>query len=515
MSEIYGYTGLDTCDKYILNNPTLTVDRNDCLFNDDFAVVCKDFLTPCTKGNWQTTVLDALQQAVATTKTDDLIKLFDKESVGDLTLAFRMQNHHPIYCRMGAKPLIIGIGNNGNYLCEQINDLQGLADKYIALNAGEKAKITKDKVVVFNSKGVKIKKTPQPVKENGYREYDYTPADEVYCLSNAINNALLSLTGDSKINLDYLKITPKCADKIRHIVLIGEGTDNNANQCAKYVFELLCNIPTTALSSTEFIHGAKIVDKNTLLIALSQKGETTTTVWGADYAKRNGARVIGITSDITSHLARICPFVINPDCQMTASQVSLKSFVNSYTSLCFLALYIGQKRGIVSDLYLSVAIKMAQMLTGKIMESTKSTPTSDMLIYTIKNAQNLIFTGCGIDYPMAEEACAKLCDIRGTNACPLPMDILQHINADNHTVFAIISNKDYLTHSHKILKALQQQGAKVVIITTSNIEAELTDFDHIVSFGDSIPIFNILPMLAGLYKTATSNQSQQKMETVS
>ncbi len=504
MSEIYGYAGHDICDEYILNNPALMANKNNCVANDDFAVICQEFITPCHSTDWQTVVIGMLNNAVSTTKCDDLLKLFHKDSVADLTLAYKMQNHNAIYCRMGAKPLVIGISNQGNYLANQIKALQNVADKYIALAPGEKAKITKDKIIIYNKKGIKIKRLPQPIDKERHFDYDYSPADEIYCCTNGVNTAISALCNDGKINLDHLKISSRTADKIKHIVLIGEGSSHNACLGAKYVFEFLCNIPTTALSATEFIHSAKIVDKNTLVIALSQTGETTQTVWSADYAIKNGAKAVAVTADTTSHLARTVPFVINTDCQLTSSSVSLKSFINSYLSLCLLALYIGQKRGIVSQLYLSVAVKMAQLLAGKIVESTKPTRALDMLTYMLKDADNLIFTGCGIDYCIAGEASAKMWDIAQINGKALPMDMLPHTDTNNHTIVAIISNKDYLPHSKKILQDAQKQGAKVIIVTTSSIETDLYPFDKIVSFSDNIPIFNIIPIVVGLYKATVT-----------
>lgn len=503
-SEIYGYAGLNPCDDYILNNPALTAIRPHCAANDDFVVVCKEFVTTCHNTHKSTMIMDMLSNAIPTTKNDDLLKLFDDDSVADTTLAYKMQSHGAIYCRMGAKPLVIGIGGQGNYLANQVKALQAVADKYIALCHGEKAKITKDKITIYNKKGIKIKKSPVPIDKDKHFDYDYSPADEIYCCQNGVSTAVSALCNGGKIHLDQLKINGRAADKFNHIILMGEGTSYNACLGAKYVFELMCNIPTTAISSTEFIHSAKIVGKNTLVIALSQTGETTPTVWGADYAVKNGAKTVALTADSDSHLARICPYVINTDCQLTSQKVSLRSFINSYLCLCLVALYIGNKRSIVSQLYLSVTIKMAQLLTGKIIESTKPSRELDMLTYMIKNAENLIITGCSIDYCVAREVSAKMWDIAQINAKAVQTDTLPHTNTSNHTIVAIISSKDYLSHTAQILKNAQNQGAKVIVVTTSGIESDLVAFDNIVSFSDSIPIFNILPIVTGIYKSTVT-----------
>lgn len=515
MSQIYAYAGFDPCDEYdeyILNNPPLATDcannvsLADCVADDDYVVMCQRFINLCSAN----AILTMLNKEAPNQKTDDLLKLFTKDTVADLTLAYRLQNHNTIYCRMGAKPLVIGISQKGNFLADSVKALQPVADKYIALKPGEKAKITKDKITVFNKKGVKIKKSAKIIDKERHFDYDYCPADEIFCCQNAVKTAINALCTDGKINLDHLKISKRHADKINHVVLIGEGASHNACLGAKYVFELLCNVTTTAMSSTEFIHSSKIVDKNTLLVALSQTGETTSTIWGADYAIKNSAKVVALTADVSSHLGRTCDFVINTDCQLSSTSQSLKSFINSYLCLCILALYIGQKRGIVSDLYANVSIKMAQLLCGKIVESTKPSHATDMLAYMINEADSLVFTGCGVDYCACLEARAKLWHVAGISADCITTDMLPHTDTSGKTILAIISNKDYLHHSAKILQKAQNQGAKVIIVTTSNIEADLDGFEKIVAFGDSVPIFNILPITAGLYKTAVFSNDSAK-----
>jgi glucosamine--fructose-6-phosphate aminotransferase (isomerizing) len=435
----------------------------------------------------------------------ELIKTLDSMLLGDISYAFIANDENAIYCKSLGKPLFIGIGSDGFYVSSELISLVNTAEKYIFINEGESAKLTKDRVIIFDTKGKKIKKTATAVPEQSCFENDYAIKDEIFYCPLTVKETYKQFIKKSKINLDYLKLNRHAVDKISQIIITGAGCSYNVASISAYNFSMMCDIPTYAYPSGELRYSGCIINKNTLLIAVSHRGESDDTIACVKRFKNFGAKVIAVTSNELSYLARLSDEIVNPNCDFESNDVSLRCFISTYLAMSFLSLYIGNKNGVVTELYLNVTIKMAELLSGKVSSAIKPSPLFEKVAYAIADSDNVFVTGLGADYSLSLEGADKLRSIAKVNAssfCTSELVEKCHSILNGSLVLALLTNKDLLQQSLYNLRRAKSLGANVIIITTQNIEEEVSDFENIISFNDSIPLFNVLPCIAGIYKIA-------------
>lgn len=457
------------------------------------------------------TMLYVLEYLDTNSKTQ-IIKSTTPDLVGDLTFAYFDKQSDAIYCQMGASPIVIGLGNNFNVFASEIGAISNLTNRFIILQKGEKAKITRDKIIVLNNKNHKIKKSILKFNKDIEYNNDFYLSEQLFTLSSNISSLIDGVIKNDKICYNKLKINRLNSKIYSKIVLVSDEPCYCACLSAKKILTILCDLPTEIYCSDEYVRENKNIDNSTLLIAVSILGENTSLTSCVNFAKSCNAKVIGITGNSYSYLARLSDYVIKtPEANFNCDyNISLNTFSLIYLSICIFAIHFGHILGTVSDVYMDVAIKMVQMLPGKIAQSTKSTPLKEKLAYMLIQSENVVFTGCGIDYPVAVDSSKMLSKIAKKSISTLPLFDLESAYIDNDTtIVAIISNKDYLYEFKNILKEAKVKGAKIIVVTNCNIEDNLDCFEHILCMPDSLPIYNILPSSVGLYSIALLCEKNQ------
>lgn len=435
----------------------------------------------------------------------DIIKKITPMIDGNPTYAFISNDEKAIYCKKGNAPLVIAVGNGGVFLSSEVNAVIHCADKYFFLEDGECARVSADRITVYDKKYKKIKKQFLSVPESGYFENDYPVSDEIFYCPSAVKQSISAFEKDGKLNFDYLKLSRRSIDKIEQIVLVGEGSSYNASKACKYNFDSFTDIPCFVYESSRLNDSFEQMSKNTLFIAVSHRGENSDTVECAKKAEKLGARTIAVTSNPCSYLAHICRDLINPGCDFESGEISCRSFLSQYVALTMFALYLGRKQSIVTELYLSVTMKMAQMISGKISSSVKSSPKAEKTAEEILDADYVFCTGLGIDCALADEAALKLRRIAGINASSYSAgELFASVKPllSNSVVAAFITNPDDMEKTLRPLREIKSTGAKVLIITCADNEDRPYEFENVISWADSVPVFNPLPCITGFYKIA-------------
>ncbi len=457
------------------------------------------------------TMLYVLEYLEANSKTE-IIKSTTQDLVGDLTFAFFDKKSDAIYCQMGASPIVIGLGDKFNIFASEIGAISHITSRFIVLQKGEKAKITRDKVTVFNNKNHKIKKSIVKFNKNIEYNNDFYLSEQLFTLSSSISSLIDGVVKNDKLSYNKLKINRLNSKIYSRIVLVSDESCYCASLSAKKILTILCDLPTEVYCSNEYVRENKNIDNSTLFIAVSILGESTSLTSCVNFAKSCNAKVIGITGNSYSYLARLSDYVIQtPEANFNCEyNISLNTFSLIYLSISLFAIHFGHILGTVSDVYMDVAVKMLQMLPGKIAQSTKHTPLNEKFAYMLTQSENIIFTGCGIDYPVALD-CAKILSkiAKKSVSTESLFDVTSAYLGKDTTIVAIITNKDYLYEFKTILKEAKHKGAKIIIVTNCNIEDSLDCFKHILCLPDSLPIYNILPSSVGLYSLALSCEKIQ------
>ncbi len=425
---------------------------------------------------------------------------------GSPTIAFICNNQKAIYCMVGAKPLLIGTNKNGYYISSELSALDEASDKYISLCKGELVKITEDRIYIYDKNLKKVKKSANTISKPEKNPCEYSYSEQLLTLPSITKDILGQYVNDTKLHFEKTKLTARLLGRLDNIILTGSGSSFNIADIIRSHLELMTDIPVWALPAGELCHSGAIVDSDTLIIPMSASGESTDTILSTIRAKELGARAVGICCKKYSHLERICDSILVADSDFSNSSPIMQCNTAIYFTACLLSLFISNKLDIAKDMYVNLALKMAQMLPGKILTATKELPSLTMLATRLSARSKIIITGLGADYPLSVEGASMLNSISSLSCVPCQICGLLSsygTSISEYTVIVPITNEKYLHVITPYLLRAKVLGAEIIILTLSNIEEEIKDFDNIVSFDDSIPLFNPLIILGAIYKTAT------------
>ena len=267
------------------------------------------------------------------------------------SFAFISSEENAIYCKSGKFGLILGTSPDGCFISSELGALMPFCEKYAVLENGETAKIFQDRILVFDSKMRKIKKSFQNIKAQSYAVNNYFQNYELYCCPLAVKEIYNRFVINHQINFDYLKLSARYIDKIDRIILFGQGSSEKIAFSSKSLFETYCGITTIAFQSSEFLYSNTPVDKNTLIIAISQDGENKATLSAVKKAHEFGAKTVAITKNKLSALSGECNLSIITGNEYE-NNMPASAFISHYLTLCLFSFYLSSKLEIISDLSL-------------------------------------------------------------------------------------------------------------------------------------------------------------------
>ncbi len=369
-------------------------------------------------------------------------------------------------CLIAAKrrsPLIIGFGEDENFVASDIPALSGRAGEFCVLADGDCALVTKNGARIFGASGkeVKRRKKTNPVgAESITREgYPHFMLKEIHESPEAIRR-----TAESFFKLSKVKLK-KLFSGAREIIITGCGTAFNSGLAAKEYFLHIAHIPCRAEIASEFRYSRPEIDAQSLVIAVSQSGETADTVEAAKLARRKGARVIAVTNVPYSAAARAASFCV-PICAGTEVCVAAtKSYVAQIAALYLLANFCAGKQDAARQELLKTAAACKKLLNAG--------ENFDGCAREIQKSSAVFFIGRGADYAAAREGSLKLKEVSYVFSDGYAAGELKHGTLaliDGSTSSVIITTQSRL--AEKCLNAAEQiasRGGKIYIIATAKM----------------------------------------------
>jgi glucosamine--fructose-6-phosphate aminotransferase (isomerizing) len=406
-------------------------------------------------------------------------------------------------------PLIIGLGKDENFIASDIPAVLEYTKDFIILDDGEVALITKDRVEVYNIQGEKIDKKPLRVnwdvsvaEKAGYKHF---MQKEIHEQPRTISDTITGFSSSKNKELyDLMKNTDR-------LYIIACGTSYHAGLVGKFWIERFAKIPVEVDYASEYRYRDRIINDRTVVLGISQSGETADTRFALLDAQKEGAKTVGLVNVVGSSLSRETDFVLYTYCGPEIGVAATKTFTAQLVSLLLFALEIGLEKGTVSFTdYDFIHRQLLHIPSGveKILEKDEEIKE---LAHRYMNATDFLFLGRNMNYPIALEGALKLKEISYIHAEGYPAGEMKHgpiALIDEKMPVVCISPKDRFYE--KIFSNIQEVKArkgKVISVATEGDDRIKQVSDEVIYIPETIdplyPVLTVIPLQMLSYHIAT------------
>jgi len=431
----------------------------------------------------------------------DAVRNSLKKVVGAYALSiFYADNPDRLIAARKNAPLIIGLGENENFIASDVPAILEYTKKVIYLDDNEVAEVYKNSVNVYNLDGCRVDKKielipwePIALSKMGYKHY---MLKEIHEQPDIIRQTLSGrlITCDKPVQLNEVKLSKNHLKNLNRIQIIACGTSLHAGLIGKSLIEDMIGIPVDVEASSEYIYKKPIVDSNSLVIGVSQSGETADTITAINMAKAKGAHILIITNRVDSTMARLADSLLPINAGIEVSVAATKSYTAQLLAFYLLVLYLAETKGVISredstkfkQELLSLPQKVEIILSNR--EPIKACAKK------FHSTRDFIYIARGINFPVALEGALKLKEISYINATGYPAGELKHgpiamLDETLPVLAILVPGKVY----DKVLSNSEEakaRDAKLIALTSADDPHLTTIFDDILTVPSVDEVFS-------------------------
>ena len=444
-------------------------------------------------------------------KNNDMVKTLNEASKilrGSYAFVVMVDKDEHIYATRNAIPMIAAIADDGNYVASDVPAILAYTKKYMLLNDLDIVKLSKDKIEIFDKNLNKCEKeikvfegTMDAATKNGYEHFmlkEINEQDKVF--KDTINYYYDGSMKSLEKNFGFIK-------KFKKIDIVACGSAYHTGIVGKSLIEKYADIPVNVEVASEYRYKKCFYDKDTLLIVVSQSGETADTLAALRKAKNDGITTMAIVNVIGSSIAREADHVVYIKAGFEIAVATTKAYLAQVAIFSLIALYLGKTKNIISDEeYKKISDEIKEM--PKLIQKTIKNDNYIEIADKIYNKKQIFFIGRAIDYAIALEASLKLKEISYINSVAYQAGELKHgtisLIAKNTPVIALLTDEEIAEKTISNIKETKARGAYVILVT--NMIPNEKFYDKIITI-DKIeeilqPILTIIPLQLLSYRIA-------------
>ncbi len=414
-----------------------------------------------------------------------------------------------LYAIKKNSPLIIAKGEDENYIASDMPAILKFTNRFITLNNGDFAKINSHEIKVFNKNGTEIEKEVKKfegdassIDKNGYEHYMQKEImEQPEVIKRTLNEYLTN-------NMDQLFKNMPNFSEYEKIHIVACGSAMHAGLIGKSLIEEYANIPVDVEIASEFRYKKLFLNEKSLVIAVSQSGETADTLAAVEIAKQHNADTLGIINVVGSSIARETDLVLYTKAGSEIAVATTKAYSAQTALLSLIALNIGQNnidRGELKELLECIKKLPTQMEI--LLNNDKLYQEIAQTLYTQKD---IFFIGRDIDYAIAMEGSLKLKEISYIHSEAYPAGELKHgtisLIEEGTPVIAVVTNKEIAEKTISNIKEVRSRGADVTLLTNTNCDVESDFYHHKIVIPTTHkliqPLLTILPLQKISYEVA-------------
>ena len=392
-----------------------------------------------------------------------------------------------LYVVREASPLILGVGVGENYFASDVTALVSHTKNVIYLEDGEFAKLTPDSITVYDCAGREVKKpisrvtwSVEAAEKGGYEHF---MLKEIMEQPAAVKAALAPRIHEGRVQLDDFEMSAEELKSISKIIITACGSAYYAGCSGRYAIERLCRVPVQVELASELRYADPMVDEHTLVLVISQSGETADTIAALRECKARGAKVIGIVNVVGSTIAKLSDLTLYTFAGPEIAVATTKGYTTQLTVLYLFALYLADKLGRIDADSYTALVKELQHLPRRIQQ------TIDMNWQLPKLAsryasRSLFFIGRNTDYAVALEGALKMKEISYLHAESYAAGELKHgtiaLIEENQPVIAVCCNEALLDKTLSNIVEVKARGAKVLALSVKGNKKIVSQADDVI-----------------------------------
>ena len=399
-----------------------------------------------------------------------------------------------------ATPIVIGLGEGENFVASDIPALLDYTRKVVFLDDGEMAEITSECVKLSTFQGEAIEREPRQItwdaltaQKGGYKHF---LLKEIHEQPQAIIDTMRGrlLVNEGEVSLGEIEQHAAVFDSVKRITLVACGTAWHSCLVGKFFLEELARIPVEVDYGSEFRYRRSPLTPDTLVLAVSQSGETADTLAALEGGKAGGAKTMAICNVVDSSIPRKADMTIYTHAGPEMSVASTKAFTTQVTALYLLALHLGRRRGVLDQATGRKLIEDLVNLPNQVREVLAKDKPIEKIAKKYGHASDFLYLGRGVNYPIALEGALKLKEISYIHAEGYPAGEMKHgpiaLIDEQMPVVVLLPKDPVYAKTLSNMKEVEARGGRIIVVT----DAPSPELEEIAWEVIQVPTTNYLLM---------------------